>query len=524
MTLSRATMAAIRFGFGLSQGETPPKDADALLQQLQDAQLHDLLFPLEGIEIRRQRISDYYDIRKILSEQAKSGEPIGQRDKVLNRDLYNRFTADVSARITQAAVSPYGFHERLAHFWVNHFTVSADKSTDMKLLVPLYEAEAIRPHLSGDFATLLKQASFHPAMLIFLDQSQSMGPNSKAGLKRKDGGVNENFGREVMELHTLGVNTGYSQKDVHQLSLLLTGLVYDRMAVAAGYDRNKAEPGFFTVLGHSYTRDPEPLKNASDVLDMLARDPRTMTHISTQLYMHFIDEAPNKPVIDSMVAAWKASDGELTAVYRAMLDSPDAWEQPGQKFKMPFDYVVSSLRASGLSKDQILGEDGKDFGPIVMPSADEDLAAATSAKATMATGQMMAQEMNNKAMGQGAAAAPAMMATMLPPKPAPHKRPPLARQAANVIASLGEPVWRPSDAAGFKDNSAHWFSASQLTQRIQWARQLANQMPNTTDPRNFVEVALADYARDDTIQVARQAPSRQAGLVMTLVSPEFNRR
>ncbi|MBB4954699.1 uncharacterized protein (DUF1800 family) [Agrobacterium vitis] len=504
--LSRSTMTAIRYGYGLRKDEASPQDVDDLIAQLQQAAQQAPLFPLEGIEARRQVMVDYFAVRKTIDERIKAGNADGDISKALNRDVADRFNADVCARIAQAACSPFGFHERLASFWLNHFTVSADKTIENKLAVPLFEAEAIRPHLGGHFTTLLKEVSLHPAMVVFLDQAQSIGPNSKVGLKRKDGGSNENFAREVMELHTLGVGSGYTQTDVKQLSLLLTGVTFDRLAVAAGYDVNRAEPGSFNVLGKTYLRSPEPFLNAVAVLEDLARDERTMRHVSRQLYAHFIDEKIDGDAVDSMVAAWKQGDGYLPDVYRAMLQSSKAWQEPGQKFKLPFDYIVSTLRAVGATKDMIMGDDARPRGPIVMPVVDDD-----DDDEKNASGPIMQPMMADRA------------------KPSPAPRPPLGRQAANMISTLGQPIWRPSDAAGFSDQSDHWFSASQLSQRIQWAQRLTNQMSSQTstttdDPRQFVKLVLADYARDDTIRVVSQAPNRKAGLVMTLVSPEFNRR
>jgi len=585
VTLSHATMAAIRYGYGLRPSDGPVPDADALLRELDEAAKQPPLFPLEGLEGRRQTLVDYFNLRKQVEDLRKAGKPFGEQDKGLNREADDRFKADVSARIAQAATSPYGFHERLASFWLNHFTVSADKSTEMKLIVPLYEAEAIRPHLNGHFSTLLKEVSLHPAMLIFLDQAQSIGPNSKIGLKRKEGGSNENFAREVMELHTLGVGTGYTQNDVRQMSLLLTGLTFDRLAVAAGFDANRAEPGSFTVLGKTYVRSPEPFLNAVAVLEDLARDPRTMRHISRQLYSHFISETPDEATIDAMVAVWKQTDGHLPSVYRTLLQANAAWDEPGQKFKLPFDYVVSTLRAVGASKDDIMGEDGKPLGPVVMPKPDEEAnatpgqaqgqgqgmmtqpasvmpASAPAPAQAPAAGGAMAPAATAKVGAAAMAGANSMAGPAQPQNPAgkPQQKQPLGRQAWQMIATLGQPVWRPSDAAGFSDKSDHWFSAAQMTQRTQWARRLVNQMAgqmanqvvsqsptqmpnqsapansgqmsgqgggpagNRADPRVFVETALADYARDDTIRVASQAPNRQSGLMMTLVSPEFNRR
>lgn len=508
MAVSRAVMAGVRFGFGLTPGETPDSDPDALLEQLRQAQDEKLLFPREGVETRKKRIRQYRSVRQDLTQRIRNGEALGEQEKALNRSVAARFDADVSGRIAQAAGSSFGFQERLAGFWLNHFTVSASKSTEMRLIVPLYEAEAIRPNLSGRFADLLKAVSLHPAMLVFLDQAQSMGPNSRQAQKR-GGGVNENFGREVMELHTLGVNSGYSQTDVRELALLLTGLVFNRDEVRAGFDRNRAEPGAFKVLGRHYERTEGVFDVAHTALEDLASDERTMRHVSTQLFKHFVSETPDEHTIAAMVKAWKTEDGDLMAVYRAMLESKAAWVEPGQKFKKPFDYVVSSLRAAGLTRPQdLLNDEDGILGAFDLPEAGPQRLAMAEPGSGDETWRGMESGENG---GDDR-------------KPRPKMKRSLARQAAQMITALGEPVWRPSDAAGFKDQSAYWFNPAQLSMRIEWARRLARRIPGKPDPWQFAHDALLDLARDDTLQLVSRAPSREAGLMLVLVSPEFNRR
>lgn len=508
MTVSPAVMAGVRFGFGLAPGDRPDGDPDALLEQLRRAQGEKLLFPREGLEMRKKRIRQYRSVRQDLTQRMKNGEALGEQEKALNRDVTASFDADASGRIVQAAGSSSGFQERLASFWLNHFTVSASKSTEMRLIVPLYEAEAIRPNLSGRFADLLKAASLHPAMLMFLDQAHSLGPNSRRAQKR-GGGINENFAREVMELHTLGVNSGYSQTDVRQLALLLTGLVFDRDEVQAGFDPSRAEPGQFDVMGKTYKRGEGVFDISETVLEDLASDERTMRHVSTQLFTHFISETPDEHTIAAMVKAWKAKDGELTAVYRAMLQSKAAWEEPGQKFKKPFDYIVSSLRAAGLTRpDDLLNDEDRPRGAFDLPDgAPQQLAMAGQDDDDQNRRGMEGRKEDGRDR----------------PSP-PQMKHSLARQAAQMTAALGEPVWRPSDAAGFKDQSAYWFNPAQLSMRIEWARRLARRIPGKPDPRGFANEALGDLARDSTLQLVSRAPSRQAGLMLVLASPEFNRR
>lgn len=507
MTVSRAVMAGVRFGFGLTPDARPDGDPDALLDQLKQAQDEKLLFPREGVETRKKRIRQYRSIRQDLTRRIRDGESLGAQEKALNRDVTARFDADVSGRIAQAAGSPFGFHERLASFWLNHFTVSASKSTEMRLIVPLYEAEAIRPNLAGNFADLLKAVSLHPAMLVFLDQTQSAGPDSRMAERRGTGGVNENFGREVMELHTLGVNSGYTQADVRQLALLFTGLVFNRDEVQAGFDSNRAQPGTFKVMGKLYKRGEGVFDVSEAALEDLASDERTMHHVSTQLYTHFISERPDRGTIAAMVKAWKAKDGDLTAVYRAMLTGKAAWEEPVQKMKKPFDYVVSSLRAAGLTEPDDLFNDGdRPRGGFDEPGDGKPLKVAMTDDDDYGRGM---QDKDDDGEGM---------------KARPKARRSLARQAAQTIGALGEPVWRPTDAAGFKDESAYWFSPAQLSMRIEWARRLARRIPGKPDPKEFTNNALLDLARDDTLQLVSRAPSREAGLMLALVSPEFNRR
>ncbi|MDH4441034.1 MAG: DUF1800 domain-containing protein, partial [Rhizobium sp.] len=383
-------------------------------------------------------------------------------------------------RIAQATLSPHAFHERLASFWVNHFTVSASKSPVMRLLVPLYEAEAIRPHLAGSFRDLLVAASLHPAMVTFLDQAKSIGPSSRRGKRQGGEAANENFAREVLELHTLGVGSGYQQADVQQLALLLSGITLDPATVTTIFNPRIAEPGSFTVLGQRYSRD-SGLSDARAVLGALAADPRTAKHISQKLAAHFIGDQPPADLVEQMARAWAQTDGDLSRVYAAMLAHPAAWATPGGKTKMPLDYVVSGLKAFGFNRARILQrDDDEDMAD------DSDMMAESGARAKQA-----------RSLGQFAVA---------------------------TLDALGQPLWRPSNAAGFDDGSASWGGPGQLAQRIAFARRLVGRGGRDLDPRDFLRATLGETARADTVTVVSQAPNRDSGLLATLVSPEFNRR
>ena len=496
MTLTPSSITAIRFGYGLGSASTAD-DAETLIAELEPARRQVPLFPLGGAQQRLADIRNYLQEQKRLNQMKAAGGSDAEPKKALRSQAQALFRKDAMARIAQAVTSPYAFHERLASFWINHFTVGAGKTPVMLLMVPHFEAVAIRPHLSGSFRELVAAASLHPAMLTFLDQAKSVGPNSPVGKRRGSEGPNENFARELMELHTLGVDAGYSQEDVQQLALLLTGLAIDPMTGETRFEQRRAEPGQFTVLGKVYQRSDVPFADARLVFDDLSRDPRTIKHISTQLASHFISEPPPAAVVEAMARRWEDTDGDLTAIYRAMLGEPMSWEAAGSKIKMPLDYVVSSLKA--LDADEAVLLKASTVGPVP----------------------------RQHVMADGDAAMDGMMQPKAQGEPRPKggaKRQPLAGHALRALTDLGQPLWRASNAAGFDDESQSWLSPSQISERIAWARRAIGYLGAGRDPREFVETTLADFARDDTIRVVGQAPNRQAGLLAALASPEFNRR
>ena len=212
-------------------------------------------------------------------------------------------------------------------------------------LVSPYIEEAIRPHVGGRFADMLRAVETHPAMLFYLQQIHSIGPNSPVG-ERKGRGLNENLAREMLELHALGVGSGYSQTDVTELAELLTGLTF---TVADGqfYEANRAEPGSETVLGVTYSADAH-IGVIEQVLEDLAAHPATATHLARKLARHFVADDPDPALVAAISAAYAASDGDLMACYEAMLTHPAAWAMPAQKVRLPFDFIVGGVRALGL--------------------------------------------------------------------------------------------------------------------------------------------------------------------------------
>jgi uncharacterized protein (DUF1800 family) len=256
------------------------------------------------------------------------------------------------ARIrTEAALgAEIGFVERLVWFWSNHFCISADKIQSMS---GAYEREAIRPHVLGRFADMLLAVEGHPAMLFYLDNLASMGPNSTAGINRTRG-LNENIAREILELHTLGVRSGYTQDDVIAFANVLTGWTLvppgDNPEHGGEFTFNPRlhEPGPQKVLGKVY--EDEAVQQGRAVLRDLATHPATATHLATKLARYFIADAPPAPLVERMAKVFLETSGDLRETAKAMISSPASWTQPPTKLKRPSEWVVGMVRATGVAQ------------------------------------------------------------------------------------------------------------------------------------------------------------------------------
>jgi len=501
MSVSFQTMAAIRFGYGFRPGETAPQDKRALLGQLKSGAAAMPSFPEGGAQACRQRIADLQDKLKDIRQQAgDDDENRRNRRRQLQRQVQRGFQRDANQRLMQAVLSPDGFYERLATFWTNHFSTSANKSLPMRLIVPLYEAEAIRPNIGGPFRDLLRAATEHPAMLIYLDQAQSQGPDSPGGMRQKKG-LNENLGRELLELHTLGAGSGYTQADVRSAAMVLTGLTIDRDDMDMAFRPRISEPGQHTVLGVSYGGEKRTRKDYLSMLDDLAAHPKTAEHICRKLAIHFIADQPPPEMISAMIDVWRRTDGDLTAVYGAMLDHPAAWRDEGAKARQPFDFVVAGLRALDAGSFMEANEDNDDDADAMMAAPSKDADNGDGVNAMAPAGPADEDKVKRRrafqtarALGQGA------------------------------LRRMGQPIWLPPSPAGFEDRFDAWITASQLAERLAWARRASAQFGKDQDPREFLKATLADAARDETIRVVSQAPNKISGLTLVLASPEFNRR
>ncbi|MDE1995857.1 MAG: DUF1800 domain-containing protein [Rhizobiaceae bacterium] len=504
MSLSFQTMSMLRFGYGFRSGEAPPTDKQALLGQVTVGALQIPLFPIGGVDARRQRVIEVAARFRDIYKGSDGPDVKRARQKAISEKLTTGYQRDADARLAQAVYSPNGFYERLASFWVNHFSVSTRKNQQMPAVVPLYEAEAIRPNVGAKFSVLLRAATSHPAMLLYLDQSQSFGPDSAVGVKNGKG-LNENLGRELLELHTLGAGSGYTQDDVRSTAMVLTGLTFDPASMKARFRPGVAEPGSHQVLGVSYGGAKRSDRDYLSLLDNLAANPRTAKHICRKLVVHFISDQPPQEMIDAMVGAWISTDGNLMAVYAAMLDHPAAWADFGSKARQPFDYVVAGLRAMNVDRNQLAGQ-SDELAAIGTPGSPDmaDDPVSTLAADDPATLDPETRKKRNAAFD----------ASLYFPRDV----------GLAPVRRMGQPIWQPPSPAGFPEDFVSWVNSSQLAERLAWAHRVAARYGKLYDPRRFLKDTLADAARDDTIRVVSQAPNKVTGLTLVLASPEFYRR
>jgi len=280
---------------------------------------------------------DGADMAAAAKPEAKPEPPVAQQI----------FRKEAKARVDAALNAEIGFAERLAWFWSNHFCVNADK-------VPAraggYEREAIRPFILGRFADMLLAAEGHPAMLFYLDNQASIGPNSVAGINRSRG-LNENLAREILELHTLGVRSVYTQDDVTRFAYVLTGWTIipvnndPERGAEFIFNRRMHEPGPQQIVGKTYAEGGAEQGRA--VLTDLARHPATATHIATKLARHFVADEPPPALVEQLAKTFRDTDGDLKEVAKALVAAPESWDAPRTKLKRPGEWEISAVRLVG---------------------------------------------------------------------------------------------------------------------------------------------------------------------------------
>ncbi|ANB75702.1 hypothetical protein AYM40_25640 [Paraburkholderia phytofirmans OLGA172] len=394
--------------------------------------------------------------------------------KALRGEILDMYRSAVNARVTSALTTQTPFIERLVHFWANHFAVSTEKP-GVAALAGSFEAEAIRPHVLGRFEDMLVAVERHPAMQLFLDQTRSVGPDSVAAMRAAERnpnvkrGLNENLAREIMELHTLGVRSGYSQDDVTEFARALTGWSLagnpgnprnPGNAARPGMQPNAApgtfvfrvalhEPGSRTIMGRRYDQPGE--EQALAILHDLANSPATAQHIGGKLARHFVADNPPPEVSERLANAFERSGGDLPTVYRTLIDMPQAWSPVAVKFKTPWEWTISSMRGLGW----------QDIGNL---------------------------------------------------------------QAAPILTQLGQPVWRPGSPAGYDDIAASWAAPDALVRRVEVAQRFASRVGDRLDARSLGQTLLAGSLSAPTATAVSRAESASTAIALLLVSPDFQRR
>lgn len=332
-------LADLRFGCGLAQGLAPPEGVEPMLAAVRGPDRAGAAYPIPTFDTAEPGISEYRALGRIKNDSAAAMAEYGAAQDRMRLTV----SESLAATFARAATTHDGLRERLTAFWANHFAIRSRVGFTPHLVTPYVEG-AIRPHVAGSFADMLFAVSTHPMMLSFLDQTNSIGPDSPANRNGR-GGLNENLAREILELHTLGVDGPYSQADVRELAELLTGVTWT-FEDGAAYRPRRAEPGAETVLGITYSADAS-LDTVRAALDDLARHPATARHIATKLARHFIAEAPDPTLIATMTDTFFTTGGDLGAVTEAMLRHPAAWAPGPGKVKTPTGFLMSALRALG---------------------------------------------------------------------------------------------------------------------------------------------------------------------------------
>jgi uncharacterized protein (DUF1800 family) len=341
--IKQAREAAAKSGAPMPADPAQPADAKAQKRGLSLNMAMDMAEPVPAAKAAESANAARVDMAATDAMQPNAAKPAPAPLNVIQKT----FRAEALARIQRGLVAESGFAERLVVFWSNHFCVSANKGELARIWAGSFEREAIRPYVLGRFGDMLKAVEQHPAMLFFLDNQQSLGPDSRAGQNRKRG-LNENLAREIMELHTLGVGSGYSQADVTALARIITGWTYAGREGKLGapgsfvFNANAHQPGAQTLLGKIY--QPDGVAQGEAALADIARHPATAKFIATKFVRHFVADDPPPALVARLQDVFLKSGGDLKALASALVDSSEAWQAPLTKLRSPYEFLVASDR------------------------------------------------------------------------------------------------------------------------------------------------------------------------------------
>jgi uncharacterized protein (DUF1800 family) len=447
-----SSLIAFRFGYGLPLGPGAALTADAMIAALAGPDEAAARFPIVNTAWQFERLKAQFRAKR--AERRENGDPAIAL--AIAAEMDQAAKAAQRATFARAIDTSDGFRERLAAFWADHFTVSM-VGRETGLSAYTFVEDALRPHLSGHFEDMLMAVARHPTMLAFLDQARSVGPDSAEGT-RKGTGLNENFARELLELHTLGVGAAYGQSDVRALAELLTGMTFSHER-GFFFNEKMAEPGAETVLGKTYQGRGETAIN--EVLGDLARHPETKSHVCRKLAVHFVADLPDEGLVDAMVQAWTDHDGALGAVYAAMLRHPAAWDAQGHKARQPYEFLIASLKALGVTGEAVISWDDAFFKQVLL----------------------------------------------------------------FALHRMGQRWKTPAGPDGWAEEIEVWITPQGMAERVDWAMRFPSKLVKTLpNPKAFAEQALGDRASGPLLWAAERAENLAEGVGIVLSSPEFNRR
>ena len=451
MTNAEAFIAANRFGLGPRPGELAAIGSDPRGWIAEQISIVNKVPP----ELRDLPSSE--EVIRSVNEARLQGP---ERLKKMAKQNFRKTVLTEIAGRTQAQIrTDQPFRERMVLFWANHFTVSMTKPL-IGPSIGAYEREAIRPHVFGRFEDMLLAVAHHPTMLSYLDNNISFGPGSFVG-KRRGRGLNENLAREILELHTLGVNGGYTQADVTEFAKILTGWTH-------GGTRNKQaikrlgpihgnfefqdifhEPGPKTVLGKRYAENGE--QEGVDALKDIARHPSTAKFIAQKLARHFIADDPSASAVKALETVFRKTGGHLGRVSETLIALDAVWQEPLPKVKTPYELVVSTLRAV-------------DFDDIKQ------------------------------------------------------------RMLFGIFREMGHQPFNAPSPAGWSDHAKDWMSPEALLRRVEWLRATAARLPRSLSPETVADQTIGPVMSARTQEMIAAAPSGEEALALLFASPEFQRR
>lgn len=458
-----------RFGTGLPRTSSEARTPDEMLSALGAADTIAQSYPVGTFEYVRNRFKEraaYAELLKV-NEPDLTQEEIGRKARRKYAFRSGNWAA-FKAHMARWVETNDPLRERLMLFWADHFTVRGDDSR-YKHAEPFYLEEAIRPNLTGRFEDMLVACATHPIMVRYLDQHRSTSPLSEFG-RRFDKGLNENLAREVLELHSLGVDGPYTQDDVRALAQLLAGLTVDRHHTTR-YSLRRAHPrpihfldrdygsGWIKILGRDYGAGKPDFEELLAALRDLANHPATARHMARKLAVHFVSDDPSDALVDAIEARWRDSGGQLMDVYSALLTHPEAANATRAKVKQPFELIATSFKALGVRGQEIM-----DFPD----------------KAILDLRRWM--------------------------------------------VGLGQRWLRPQGPDGWPEESGAWITPIGLSLRFQFMLGFLSVYENRVEPRDVLERGLGPLASRELRFAIGAAESRVDALALILLSPEFQRK